>query len=263
MLRALRALSLSAAFLAAALPAAAAQEAAAAAPQDLPPARDLVARYVAAIGGRDAFMKHSHIRSIGAFEMPAQGIRGDLRVVQSRDGRSTMRISVPGMGELAGGFDGTVGWSMNPMQGPRMLEGKELAQLQEDAGFLTALRESPGIATMETVEKTAIGGDACYKVRITYKSGRTSFDCYSLATGLIAGTISVQESPMGVIEVTTTMSDWKEFGGIRFATRMSQSAMGQQQVLSISDVVFDDAADSTAFELPEPIKAIAGQKKAP
>lgn len=256
MLRTLRALPIAAALAVTFTPAAAAA-------QELPAARDLVARYVAAIGGREAVMKHDLVRTVGAFEMPAQGIRGDLRIVQSKDGRTVMTISVPGMGELAGGYDGTVGWAMNPMQGPRVLEGKELAQVQEDAGFLAMLRESPALASMETVEKTEIGGQACYKVRLTYTSGRTSYDCYSIDSGLLAGTVLTQDSPMGTIELTTVMSDWKEFGGIKVATRMTQSAMGQEQVLRVSDVVFDDPADAGAFALPEAVKAVAAQRKAP
>jgi len=228
--------------------------------QDLPAAKELVARYVAAIGGRDAVLKHTHLRQVGAFEMPAQGLRGDLRVVQSKDGRTRMTIAVPGMGELAGGYDGTIGWSMNPMQGARVLEGKELAQMQEDAGFLPLLRESPGITAMETVEKSEVGGEACYKVKISYKSGRTAFDCYSIATGLLAGNVAVQETNLGTMQLVTVMSDWKEFGGVRFATRMTLESMGQQQVLSISEIVFDDAADADAFALPDAIKAIAAPK---
>jgi len=267
MLRVLRALPVAAVLAASTLPTSVAAQAPAAsdapqapAAQDLPAAKELVARYVAAIGGRDAVLKHTHIRQVGAFEMPAQGLRGDLRVVQSKDGRTRMTITVPGMGELAGGYDGTVGWSMNPMQGARVLEGKELAQMQEDAGFLPLLRESPGITGMETVEKSEIGGEACYKVKISYKSGRTAFDCYSIATGLLAGNVAVQETNMGTMQLVTVMADWKEFGGVRFATRMTVESMGQQQVLSISEVVFDDAADADAFALPDAIKAIAAPK---
>lgn len=234
-----------------------------AAAQELPAAKDLVARYVTAIGGRDAIMKYTSIRSAGFFEMPAAGLRGDLRIVQAKDGRTSMRISVPGMGELAGGYDGTTAWSMNPMQGPRLLEGKELAQMQEDAGFLTILRESPAIDSMVTVQQDTIGGEACYKVKVSYKSGRTSFDCYSAATGLLAGTVAIQESNMGTIEVTTAMTEWKEFGGIRFATRLRQQAMGQEQVLGIDSIEFDGAEDAQAFELPEPVKALVAQKPAP
>lgn len=229
----------------------------------LPAAKDLVARHLAAIGGRDAILKHTSVRLEGDFEVPAAGLEGTLLIVQARDGRSAMKISVPGMGELAGGYDGTTGWSMNPMQGPRVLEGAELAQMQEDAGFQAMLRESPAIASMVTVERAALGGVTCYKVKVTYVSGRVVHDCYAEDTGLLAGTITTQETPMGALDVATLMSDWKEFGGLRVATRLRQQAMGQEQVMVINDVRFDDASDAAQFALPPAVKAIADQKKAP
>lgn len=132
--------------------------------------------------------------------------------------------------------------------------------MQEDAGFLTMLRESAAIDSMTTVAQDTIGGEACYKVKIAYRSGRVSYDCYSVATGLIAGTVAVQESNMGTIEVTTAFSDWKEFGGIKFATRMRQQAMGQEQILAVDEVLFDGADDAAAFELPEAVKALVAPK---
>ena len=229
----------------------------------LPAAKDLVARHVTAIGGRDAILKHTSVRLEGDFEVPAAGLEGTLLVVQTRDGRSAMKINVPGMGELAGGYDGTTGWSMNPMQGPRVLEGAELTQMKEDAGFQAMLRESPAIASMVTVERAALGGVTCYKVKVTYTSGRVVHDCYAEDTGLLAGTIATQETPMGAVDVATLMSDWKEFGGLRIATRLRQQAMGQEQVMVINDVRFDDPADAAVFALPPAVKAIADQKKAP
>lgn len=224
----------------------------------LPAARELVARHVAAIGGREAVLKYNTIRSTGTFEMAAAGLKGDIVSTVSRDGRIAMRMSVPGMGEIAGGYDGTVGWSMNPMQGPRVLTGAELAQIKEDAGTASAiLRESPAITAMETVEKSTLGGVECYKVKITYASGRTGYDCYAVESGLLAGQIAVQESAMGSMELHNIMSDYKEFGGVKFATTLKQQAMGQEQVMRIASVEFDGADDATHLELPAAVKAIA------
>jgi len=222
----------------------------------LPPAKDLIARYVAAIGGRDALMKHATMRSVGTFEMPAAGLKGDLNIVQTRDGRTAMTMNIPGMGEIAGGFDGTTAWSMNPMQGARVLDGKELEQMKEDAGFATMLRESAAIKSAETVEASEIAGVKCYKVKVTYLSGRTSFDCYAMDSGLLAGTLMVQESQMGTMEITNAMGEWKEFGGVKIPTRMRQQAMGQEQVMTVTTVTFDGADDAKALELPAAVKAL-------
>ena len=242
--------------LVAAAPAAASAQAGGA----LPPAKDLVAKYVQAIGGRDAVLKHSSIKLTGRFEMPAAGVGGDLELVRMKPNLMVTRINIPGMGEVRSGYNGTVGWSINPMQGPRLAEGKELAALQDQADLRDMVKESPSIASMETVEKTTMGGEECYKVKVTYKSGRDSFECYSVASGLIVGGSSKEETPMGSVEMVSAVGEYKEFGGIKFPTRITQEAMGQQQVMSISNVEFD-TAQASHFELPAEIKALA--EKAP
>lgn len=230
----------------------------------LPAAKDLVARHVAAIGGRDAVLRHTSMRATGTFAMPANGLGGELMTAQTRDGKALLKMTIAGMGEMAGGYDGTVGWASNPMQGPRLLEGKELAQMREDAGFAASLlRESPNIASMETVEKSAVGGVACYKVKITYASGRVAYDCYGVETGMLAGQVFVQESPMGTMELVNIVSDWKEFGGIKVATTLRQQAMGQEQVMTITAVDFDLPEHAALFDLPANVKALAAPKAAP
>ena len=222
----------------------------------LPAGRAIIDRYVQAIGGRDAVLRHSTIRYVGTFEMPAAGMKGDLSVVQAAPNKMAMTMTIPGMGQMSNGFDGTTGWSVNPMQGPRVLEGRELEQLREDAGPTAMLRSTDRIRSAETVELTTLGGQSCYKVKITYNSGRESFDCYSRETGLLVGTTQRQESPMGTVEVTTVMSEWKDFGGLKTATKMRQQMMGQEQILTIDRLEFDRPEDAKATEVPEQVKPL-------
>src|SRR3712207_4925228 len=108
----------------------------------LPAARTLIDRYVQAIGGRDAVLRHSTIRYVGTFEVPAAGVKGDLSVVQAAPNKTAVTMTMPGMGQMLQGYDGSVGWSVNPMQGPRVLEGKELEQLREEDRKSTRLNSS-------------------------------------------------------------------------------------------------------------------------
>jgi hypothetical protein len=222
----------------------------------LPAGRAIIDRYVRAIGGRDAVMRHSSIRYVGNFEMPAAGMKGNLILIQAAPNKMAMTVDLPGMGQMVSGYDGTVGWSINPMQGPRVLEGKELEQLREDAGPSAMLRSADRIRSAETVERTSMGGQACYKVKITYNSGRESFDCYSPETGLLVGMTQTQESPMGSVQVTTLFDDWKEFGGLKTATKLRQQMLGQEQVLTIDRLEFNRPEDAKAVEMPEQIKPL-------
>ena len=222
----------------------------------LPAGRAIIDRYVQAIGGRDAVMRHGSIRYMGNFEMPAAGMKGNLTVIQAAPNRMAMTVDLPGMGQMVTGFDGTVGWSINPMQGPRVLEGKELDQLREDAGPSAMLRSSDRIRSAETVELTSMGGKPCYKLKITYHSGRESFDCYSPETGLLVGMTQTQESPMGSVQVTTLFDEWKEFGGLKTATKLRQQMLGQEQILTIDRLEFDRPEDAKAFEVPEQVRPL-------
>jgi hypothetical protein len=93
-------------------------------------------------------------------------------------------------------------------------------------------------------------------VKITYHSGRESFDCYSSETGLLVGMTQTQESPMGSVQVTTLFDDWKEFGGLKTATKLRQQMLGQEQVLTIDRLEFDRPEDAKAVEMPEQIKPL-------
>ncbi len=232
------------------------QTASATSSSSLPAGRAVIDRYVQAIGGRDAVLRHRSIRSVGTFEMPAAGVKGDLTVVQVAPNKMAMTIELPGMGQMNSGYDGTVGWSINPMQGPRVLEGKELAQLREDAGPAAMLRSPERIRSAETVELTAMNGQPCYKVKVTYHSGRESFDCYSTETGLLVAMMQTQESPMGSVQVTTLFDDWKDFGGLKSATKVRLQMLGQEQVLSVDRIEFNRPDDAKALEIPDQVKPL-------
>jgi hypothetical protein len=233
--------------------------AAAQAPASLPPAKDLIAKFVAATNGPAVMAKHQSVRSKGRFELPAAGMSGDLEISQARPNKTMMRITVSAIGQIEQGFDGTTAWSINPMQGPRLLTGRELDAVREESGFGTSSRQGPNVAAAETVEKTEMNGEPCYKVKMVWKSGRETFDCYSVASGLLIASQGKQESPMGTIDVTNLISDYKDFGGQKVATRLTQQVMGNEQVLIISSVDYD-AADPAVFEMPAAIKALVEKK---
>jgi hypothetical protein len=76
---------------------------------------------------------------------------------------------------------------------------------------------------------------------------------------LLVASTGKQESPMGTIEVTNLISDYKDFGGQKIATRLTQQVMGNEQVLILSTVDYD-AADAASFEMPAAIKALVEKK---
>ncbi|MEX1186731.1 MAG: hypothetical protein WEA80_09095 [Gemmatimonadaceae bacterium] len=225
----------------------------------LPAAKDLVAKHVVAIGGREAVLRHPFFRAKGTFGMPAAGMTGQMEVAGAQPNLVAMKITIPGAGEMLQGFDGTHGWSLDPFQGPRLIEGAELAQMVDEAEFASVLRESSNIASMETTEIVTLGGQQCYKVKITRKSGRETFDCYAVDSGLLIGGFAKQESPMGEVEAVSEFSDYQDFNGIKQPTKITLTVMNQQQVMNFTSYEFGPI-DATAFTVPAAIATLISQK---
>jgi hypothetical protein len=224
----------------------------------LPPASEIIARYVKAVGG-DEWKSHKSARMKATMEVPSAGISSTMEVVQVFPNSIMEKTTIAGMGEMKTGFDGTVAWSIDPMQGPRLLTGPEEVAMKESANPDNAIRVSADITGSETVEKSTANEQECYKVKHTWKSGRISHDCYSVANGLLISTTTTQPGPMGEVEVTQFHSEYKDFGGMKRPTVITSQMMGQQIKVTLTSWEWD-TVDPTELALPAEIKALVVKK---
>jgi hypothetical protein len=221
----------------------------------LPSARSIIDRHIAAVGGRKAILAHTSSHATGTMTVAGAGITGVLDVYSAKPDKSLVKINLGGIGDVFEGFNGTHAWSVSPITGPMLTQGKELAEKKFDADFYSDLHEDARYASMKAVEKTTFEGRPCYKVSLIRKDGGEDIELYDVETGLKAGAIVTRESQMGPMTVTQVHSDYRKFGGMLLATTMKQTAMGVEQVLKITTVEFDNVSPSM-FDLPAPIKAL-------
>jgi outer membrane lipoprotein-sorting protein len=220
----------------------------------LPAASTLVAKYDAAIGAQ-AMMKAPQVTTKGGMTMSAAGISATFEMVQLAPNRMQMVMTIPGVGTVQTGYDGTTAWSSDPMQGPRILTGQEAEQIVEQADPRMDSRSPEFFTSMQTVADTTMNGERCYLVKLTWKSGRETFDCYSAASGLRVGSTSVQKNQMGQIPMTMLFSDYKKFGNFMVPTKTVSAMMGQEQVVTITEVVIGTGAGVT-ISPPAELKAL-------
>ncbi len=181
--------------------------------QELPDADALIERYVEAIGGRDAHLAPASIRFSGTLSIPAMGLTGSFELLQIPDVGSRMSSSLPGVGELMVGFDGQVGWSVDMLTGPQLMEGDELEHMGERALAAAAFRDRALVPERETVGTLQLPEGACYRVRLGWRSGRETFDCYHRESGLLLRSEDVQVTELGEIPSVTDYSYYREFQG--------------------------------------------------
>lgn len=231
-----------------------------AAAQQLPPARQVIDRYVEAVGGREAIARHRFRSMETEMSMPAMGMTMPMKMVMAAPNRIVTTAEMPGAGTLRSGYDGSVGWQVNPMTGPSLMSGAELEQVVQTADFFGPLNYDKLYRSMETTERTELNGRPCYRVRLTTAAGRESWQCFDTETGLMVATGGKQESQMGTMEVTSLLSDYREFDGIKMATRSTTKMMGQDMTMTVKSVSHAPV-DASAFALPAEIRALAQAKR--
>lgn len=224
--------------------------------QELPKGAEILKKSVEAMGGEAAIRNRVESHMTGTFEVPSAGLSGTLEVFTA-NGPSRMLtvIDIPGAGTVRSGFDGKNGWSINPMLGTHLLTGNQLEQLKQQADQLALLAPDKYFKSIETVEKTTFAGKDAYKVRLTTVWDESYHEFYDTNTGLQLGSTRTLESPMGAVEITSTLDEWKEFGGIKVPTLTRQAMMGAEQVIKITNVEYK-ALDPKVFELPAEVKAL-------
>jgi hypothetical protein len=224
----------------------------------LPDGRTVINRFIEAIGGRDAIMQQGGRHAKGTFAVPAQGLTGDLEIYAQPPNRLHVRIAIPGIGEILSGFDGTTAWSINPMMGPMVLDSLELRQTKQQADYYANLYPDSIITSLETVADTTFDDVPCYKVKVVTAWGEDYYEFFAKDSGLQVGSVRTIASPMGSVESTTIVSDWRELDGLKAPFKQVQRAMGMEQRFTMDTVESMTVPDSI-FALPPSIQALIKQ----
>ena len=226
--------------------------------QELPDVTSIIARYVEATGGEDLIRSLASAHATGSFSMEAQGLSGELEVFSAAPNKLLVRTTLAGIGESATGFDGEIGWSIDPLMGPRLLQGKELEQVRDEADFFGDLHDPGSYSVMEVTGMEEFDGANCYAIRFVRLSGLESLEFFEVDGGLIRGSRSTQESVMGSMAVTTYLSEYRAFGGLLVPTRMVQEfGVGQIAEITMQSVEYGTVPPE-AFDLPLEISALVG-----
>ncbi len=231
---------------------------------NLPSAESLLAKELAARGGKEAHEAVKHMTSKGTMEFQGIGLKAETTTKLSENGKFLMTVSLAKGSDVLTGFDGTTGWSIDPTMGPRVLEGKELEQLQMDASFA---RQS-SIATQ--FDKATVVGETTWHDKPAYEMLLKSKDREATIyldkeSSLITGMKMTAETVRGSTPMVATVLEFKAFDGpkgkVTMPTKTEMKLMGMVNIVTIDSVDFSPI-DAAVFELPPAIKALVANPAA-
>lgn len=217
---------------------------------------------IEAAGGKEVLEKHSNRRVIAKILIPDAAIEATHTGYMSREGMMWESMTIEGYGDFQQGFHGDVAWTLDPINGARVLSGAEKVQLRKashlqpflwiDKDYISAAKvgtEKVGDADCTVYSlKTTMGGDEKFWV-----SDETKF--------LVKMALTL-ESIMGKIPMTVQMSDFRKVEELWHPYEMQIQQGIQKMQMTLEQVNYDVEPEVVEKTIPAPVQALLDRKKA-
>lgn len=220
---------------------------------ELPSAREVIRRHVAAIGGEAALAKLDSRYIWGTFERPARRIKGTVEVYAARPDRRLIRIKYPEVGAAVTAFDGSIGWTVGVGGDARLVDRKQLPQLRDESVFDLDLHADSLFRTAETLEEVDFEGRRCFKLRFVSVTRREWWEFYDVKTGLFAGSIATRETEKEPVTVRTVVSEYKPKDGVLLPRRIAFRFASVEDIIRVVEIKHNDVSDAV-FDPPAKLR---------
>jgi len=215
-----------------------------------PAAKDVLAKYITAVGGEAAAKK------LGTVSMTAKGTRTDDRgrstpvEVFSTGGKTLVR-STPAEGPAMSQMVGSEGAWMQGRQGLRTMTGPDAATSRLFTRAyepVTTLPDSARVTGKETVD-----GHEAWMVTAAIDDHTRQRIWFDASTGLPVRRLITVDSPVGRIPTQTDFDDYREVDGVKlpFTLKVSSVNGGQNATRKYSSIELGKAIDATMFDAPK------------
>ena len=211
-------------------------------------------------GGAKAFKDPMPIKSTGTFSVPQAQMTGSMTTWSSPPNLMRVDIEIPGLGITKTGFNGKVGWTLDPARGPSLMEGAMLEEIKREADPASGLDLLKAFDVAKVTGRETFEGVDCVVLKL--QKGETIQERFvDEKTGRLVGMRSKMPTPMGEIPATTVIKSWITIGPRKVPSETVIKMMGMEQVMKI-DKVMTEPIDPEVFALPPAIKALAQARDA-
>lgn len=213
--------------------------------QSTPTADEVMDKYVAAIGGKDALMKVTDLTMNMSADMNGNAII--ITRKQKAPNKFSMVINANGMEVMKQTGDGSK-VVMGGMQGSRTLDGPAAQQMTVMGTLFPELHYAENGVKTTLAGPKKIDGKDTYKLSHTTADGAATWtDNFDATTGLKVQSIVTNKSPQGEMTTTTTYSDYKDMNGIKFPMTLGQQSPRGPMTMSVDNIKVNKGLKDSDF----------------
>lgn len=220
-------------------------------PAKLPTVKEVLDKYVKALGGRDAIEKAKTRTAKGTVELLPMNLKGTFESFAAPEAKSYSKLSITGVGDLLEGSDGKTSWAINPIQGSRERTGAELAQSKLINDFYRDIRLEKLFPKMELKGIEKVGEKEAYVVTAAADGVPAETWYFDTQSGLMIRSDASIIAPEGSQAVSVFYEDHRAVDGITIPFRIRTQTPSFTIVMIYTEVKHGAAIDESKFAKPK------------
>ncbi len=182
-------------------------------PEALPSIKDVLDRYVQAIGGSEALNRVT-TRSAKGSRIGADGVLVPEEVYQKAPDKILTITSYPNV-VFSNGFNGSAVWAHSSREGPTPLPDQLLAQIKRDAVFYKELKTQELYSKLTVLGRDSVRNADAYVVLATPSTGLAEKLFFDVRTGLLVRRYTESDTPLGKLPLQVDYEDYREVDGVK------------------------------------------------
>lgn len=230
---------------------------------ELPPAEQILDRYVEVTGGRSAYERLKSRVAQATISIEAANIKGSFTMYQMEPNLMAAESRMENLGVSREVFDGRIAWENSDLMGPRLKEGEELAVARRSATFNSEIHWRKLYKKVETVGQAEVEGRKAWKLELTPHEGRPEQQFYDQQSGLLIKSEMMLPTQFGDIPVESIVADFREVDGVKLPHKLTQRVAVQEVVITIDKIEHNVKIDRARFEPPDEIKELIAKAEKP
>jgi len=214
----------------------------------LPTVKEILARYVQALGGAEALAKINSRVAKGS-RIGADGILVPEEVLQKAPDKILTITSYPGL-VFTNGFNGSAAWGHSSKDGRMPLPDQVLNQIKIDSVFNKELKLEAVYLSLKLIGKASVNDSEAYVIQATPANGDPEKLFFDVRSGLLVRRYSESDTILGKFPLHIDYEDFREVDGVKQPFLIRWSFPGRSWGRKIDEVKQNVAIDDARFNPP-------------
>ena len=217
--------------------------------QAAPTVEQVLARYVQALGGREAILKVTSRTMSGAFQLNGKD-NGTVEVVYKTPNRYRSMVNINGYGVVDSGHDATGGWESSPQQPLRPQAGSDLARTRRELDLHKAVKMGQMFRSITFKSRGKAGERDAWLLVAVPAEGHPETMYFDTETGLLLRVDLQLDTEDGAVAVERHYEDYRDVGGVKVAHTIHFVNPGTSYTLRFSTVTHNTSIEEGRLARP-------------